>query len=227
MINTEPMTEHEKSEWERIEAQQESRQNIIGQNGNNGDHYGKREPVYLDTETTGLFVSEGAELLEIAIVTESGEVLMDSFVKPYHATEWPEAMLINQITPETVAGAPYFHEIANQIKDTLTGRTVVIWNAPFDLQFLSGLADKSNVICAMREYGDFIERTQPHNISHNGRYKLEYTANDLGVEIEGQPHRALTDVLTTIYVRQAWKSGQHDQADLSGSVNVPPYQTAD
>lgn len=181
-------------------------------------------PVYLDTETTGLFIDQGAEILEIAIVAENGEVLLDTFIKPEKATEWPEAMAINHITPKMVENAPYFREIADQIKSTLKGRTVYIWNADFDVQFLPGLVDDARIICAMREYGDFIEHTQPYNMSRTGRYKLEYTTNDLGIEIEGQSHRALTDVLTTIHVRQAWLNTT--QTNLSGSKNVEPYQTA-
>lgn len=187
-----------------------------------------KPPVYLDTETTGLFASQGAEMLEIAIVEENGQVLLDSFVKPKIATEWPEAMAINKITPAMVANAPTVDELADQIIDAVVGRDVYIWNADFDNQFVGFALEYANrVICAMHEFGRYIEFTQPHNVSHNGRYKLEYTANDLGVEIEGRPHRALTDVLTTIHVRQAWLSGAHDNKDLSGSVNVEPYQAAD
>ena len=183
----------------------------------------QKPAVYLDTETTGLSVKEGAELLEIAIVEENGTVLLDTFVKPKHATEWPEAMAVNHITPDMVKDAPTIDDIADDIIDALCGRIVYIWNAPFDAQFIGfGLQYAEGIICAMREYGDFIERTQPFNASRTGRYKLEYTARDLGVEVEGKAHRALTDVLTTIHVRQAWKAT--DKRNLSGNINTPPYQ---
>lgn len=181
-------------------------------------------PVYLDTETTGLFPGEGDELLEIAIVQEDGKVLLDTFVRPLHNTEWPEAMAVNHITPEMVKGAPTLNEIAPLIKRAVRGRDVLIWNAPFDAAFLSGLLEKSVIICAMREYGDYIEQTQPWNVSRAGRYKLEHTANDLGVEIEGEAHRALTDAITIINVRKAWKSRAFDNSDLGGSKNIEPYQ---
>lgn len=208
-------------EWEKKEKELENRQNIIGQNGNDGDHYSELLPVYLDTETTGLFPSEGAEMIELAIVAENGEVLFDSFIKPEKATEWPEAERINKISPDMVKDAPTLSDVADKIKAILKGRTVYIWNADFDVQFLPGLVNDSRVVCAMREFGDFIEQTQPQNISPTGRYKLEYTANDLGVDFEGQPHRALTDVLTTIHVRQAWQ--KTTRTNLSGSVNVEAY----
>lgn len=189
-------------------------------NGLDCDHL----PVYLDTETTGLFPQDGAELLEIAIVREDGKVLLDTFVHPMIATSWPEAMAVNHITPDMVKDAPTFEEVAALIKKAVRGRDVLIWNAPFDVAFLPGLLNESNVICAMREYGEYIEKTQPWNASRTGRYKLEYTANDLGVEIEGNAHRALTDVMTTIHVRKAWKSRAFDNSNLGSSKNVEPYQ---
>ncbi|MDY0136377.1 MAG: hypothetical protein RBS36_04320 [Thiomicrospira sp.] len=59
----------------------------------------RKPAVYLDTETTGLSIKDGAELLEIAIVEENGTVLLDTFVKPKHATEWPEAMAVHTSHP--------------------------------------------------------------------------------------------------------------------------------
>ena len=39
-----------------------------------------QNPVYLDTETTGLEKTD--EIVEISIVDDSGQVLLDSLVKP-------------------------------------------------------------------------------------------------------------------------------------------------
>lgn len=181
------------------------------------------QPVYLDLETTGLD-ARGDEILEIAIVQSDGLVLLNSFVKPVHVSQWPEAQAINCISPAMVKNAPSLLDIRSQIVDAVAGRGVYIWNASFDREFLElELVFSKQIVCAMREYGAYIEQTQPQNMSRTGRYKLEYTARDLGIEIEGNQHRALTDVITMMHVRQAWRSGQFAKANLGGSKNVPAY----
>ena len=50
--------------------------------------------VYIDTETTGLYI--GDEIVEIAIINDD-EVLLNSLVKPVNHTCWPDAQ-------ESVAG---------------------------------------------------------------------------------------------------------------------------
>ena len=162
-------------------------------------------PVFLDTETTGLFAADGAELLEVAVVREDGIVLFESLIKPKHTAVWPAAMAVNYISPKMVQDAPTIDDLADELIDTVCGRDVYMWNAPFDQQFV-GFATEyaTSVICAMREYGDFIERAQPHSARQPGWYSLERTAKDLGIEVEGQAHRAITDVITMMRIRQAW-----------------------
>lgn len=59
-----------------------------------------------DIETTGLSI-EWDELLQISILDAAdGSVLLNSYVKPEVAKEWPEAMAINRITPEMISSAP-------------------------------------------------------------------------------------------------------------------------
>ncbi len=183
-----------------------------------------KAPVYLDLETTGLNIRSD-EILEIAIVQADGVVLLDNFVNPTHVSQWPEAQAINGISPAMVENAPSLSDISEEIIDALADRTVYIWNASFDTGFMPFALDHAkDVVCAMREYGAYIEQTQPQNISKTGRYKLEYTAKDLGIEIDGDQHRALTDVITMMKVRQAYRADGFDRTDLSGSINVEAYK---
>ncbi len=183
-----------------------------------------KTPVYLDLETTGLN-PRGDEILEIAIVQADGAVLLDTFVKPTHASQWPDAQAINRISPAMVEHAPSLQDISGDIIAFLTGRIVYIWNASFDVGFMPfALMHAKEVVCAMREYGKYIEQTQLQNKSKTGRYKLEYTAKDLDIEIDGDQHRALTDVITMMKIRQTYRAADFNRTDLSGSVDVPAYQ---
>lgn len=170
-------------------------------------------PVYLDLEKTGLD-QETDEILEIAILDHNENILLDSLVKPLFKSRWPEAQKINGITPEMVKDTPFIPDLWSKIINAVEGRDVYIWNASFDAVFLGCCLEYAkSVNCAMREYGEFIERTQPHNKSQSGRYKLENTAKDLGVEVAGNAHRARHDVIKMIRVRKAWRS-----------VNVEAYR---
>ncbi|GAB1646779.1 exonuclease domain-containing protein [Krasilnikovia sp. MM14-A1259] len=84
--------------------------------------------VVLDTETTGLW---GAVMVEIAMVSSSRDVLLDTLVNPQR--EIPEDVTaIHGITDDMVRDAPTFAELLPQIEQHLTGRRVVIYNARFD-----------------------------------------------------------------------------------------------
>ena len=88
------------------------------------------EYVFLDTETTGL--DDDAQVVEIAIVDDTGAVLFESLVKPTVPVE-PEAAAIHGIGPDRLASAPTWPEIAEQVRAALEGKTVVIFNSDFDV----------------------------------------------------------------------------------------------
>lgn len=89
--------------------------------------------LILDTETTGLF---DAEVVQIGIINMSGEVVLDSLVRP--TTRIPDdAIAVHGITNEMVANAPNFPEIFPQIQTALEGKQVIIYNAEFDRKILN------------------------------------------------------------------------------------------
>ena len=57
--------------------------------------------VVIDTETTDKYPGF-AELLQVALVSGSGRVLFNKYIKPDSATEWAEAQKINHISPQMV-----------------------------------------------------------------------------------------------------------------------------
>jgi len=89
--------------------------------------------VVLDTETTGL--DSEAQIVSIGIIDHTGAVLLDTMVRPTIPIP-DEVTAIHGITNEMVAGAPTMAQLYDQVRALLRGRTVVIYNAAFDLRLL-------------------------------------------------------------------------------------------
>ncbi|MFJ2008455.1 exonuclease domain-containing protein [Streptomyces chartreusis] len=86
--------------------------------------------VVLDTETTGL--DEDACLVEVAVVTARGDVLLDTLVNP--GVPIPrDASQIHGITDEVVATAPEFGQLLVDLTRVLDGRRVLIYNKSYDV----------------------------------------------------------------------------------------------
>jgi DNA polymerase-3 subunit epsilon len=95
--------------------------------------------IVLDTETTGLNVSEGHRVIEIGAV----EIIdrrptgnhYHQYFKPDCAIE-AGALEVHGISEEFLADKPRFEELAAQFMDFIRGAELVIHNAPFDVGFL-------------------------------------------------------------------------------------------
>ena len=91
--------------------------------------YVELNPLFLDTETTGL--SDMDEICEIAIVDLAGEVLINTLVKPTKLIP-PGTSAIHGITDEMVQDAPTFGDLLPSLEEILRNRTVLVYNAEFD-----------------------------------------------------------------------------------------------
>lgn len=88
--------------------------------------------ITFDTETTGL---EG-EIIQWAVCAPDGNVLGQGYIKP-HSTVEEGALAIHGITDESLADKPRFGEVAPMIWSLLEGKTVLIYNASFDIARLA------------------------------------------------------------------------------------------
>jgi DNA polymerase III epsilon subunit-like protein len=159
-------------------------------------------PLFLDTETTGLYGD--AEVVEIAIANAQGNILFESLVRPSHPIP-PDATAVHGITDDMVQDAPTWADIHGIVDFLLGGRTVAIYNADFDVRMLrqtAALYDKTipdfQPFCVMKHYA---RRFSVWN-DYFGDYKwvkLIYAAENLGVTTPaGRPHRAAYDCLLTV-----------------------------
>ncbi len=95
--------------------------------------------LVLDTETTG--VNEDAEILQFSAIWGTGQEAMNIYIKPTNTRRWDEAMAVNHITPEMVAGCPQMESVKGEIESLLRNAKVIVgYNLPFDLRKLHKMA---------------------------------------------------------------------------------------
>lgn len=159
--------------------------------------------VILDFETTG-FVSSTVDIIEVAIVSHSGEVLMDTLLKPDRPIPYG-ASAVNGIYNEDVADAPTFIEMYPKLLRHLTGQPVVAYNFSFERDILKavtlrhGLPLKVNEwYCAMKAYTDFSGLFRSS--------KLTAACNREGIVID-KAHTALGDCIMTLALMQQMADG--------------------
>ncbi len=96
--------------------------------------------IVLDTETTGLEVSQGHRIIEIGCVELDNRRLTGNH---YHVYINPErevdqgAIEVHGITNEFLADKPRFEQVASDFIEFVAGAELVIHNAPFDVGFLN------------------------------------------------------------------------------------------
>lgn len=153
----------------------------------------KSDPVYLDTETTGLESTD--EIIEIAIVNSEGKVIFESFVRPQKSIPAP-ATAINNITNAMVANSPSWADIWPTIRNLLQNHPIGMYNAEFDIRMIKqSLAInhipntiKLNAFDIMKVYSDYMRSDR--------RFRLEQAGRNLGIVIPNS-HRAVDDTLLT------------------------------
>jgi len=161
----------------------------------------KLDPVYIDTETTGLKASD--EVVEIAIVDHRGDTLFESLVKPTRPIP-PDAAAIHGIRDAMVAGAPPWVEIWPQVEKAIAGREVAIYNADYDMRLMQqshtahGLPwrwSAKDPFCVMRLYARFFGQWN----ASRGNYRwvsLDDAGRQSGIDLPNT-HRARDDALLT------------------------------
>lgn len=160
--------------------------------------------LILDTETTGL--DERAEIIEISIIDCTGQVLLDTLVKPTSPIP-AEATRIHGITNEMVAEAPTWPEVIRKFEEIVIGRDLVIYNADYDLRIIDQTSNLHNILetlwleaeCAMLAYAEFYGQWDDYREQWKWQ-RLENAAKQQGVVIEGTAHRALADCKMTLGV---------------------------
>lgn len=116
--------------------------------------------VILDTETTGIETS--AEIVEIAIISPHGKILLNTRVRPSSEIE-PGAFDTHGLDAEQLANAPTAYDIWADVQEIIEHKVVVAYNAAFDQRMLKQTAARYGLDyltcpkweCAMLQYAAY------------------------------------------------------------------------
>ena len=105
--------------------------------------------IVLDTETTGLEVSQGHRIIEIGCVELVNRKLTGNhyhqYINPHREID-QGAIEVHGITSDFLADKPAFDAIAADFVEFVQGAELVIHNAPFDLGFLNSELQRVSII---------------------------------------------------------------------------------
>jgi DNA polymerase III epsilon subunit-like protein len=154
--------------------------------------------VILDTETTG--TAEDDQILQIGIVSSTGDCIYSGLVKPIGVQGFDAAAVaVHGISFDMVKNAPTLDEIIEEVSRKVSGRTVLAYNSAFDKRLIRQSCSRAKVPtpnwnweCVMLQYSKFI--------GEPGRYNGEYKWQKLPRTDVKQAHDATADCLLTLRV---------------------------
>jgi len=152
-----------------------------------------------DVETTGLNPAYGHRVCEAACLRiQNGQEVarFESLVDPKRPVS-AGAFHVNQITPEMLAGAPPFEEIAGSLLALMAGAAIVAHNAPFDLGFLAAELEIAGLLPPEGVIVDTLALVR--RLYHFASNSLPAVAAAMAIDT-GTAHRAMDDVQTTSQV---------------------------
>lgn len=164
--------------------------------------YIQKDPLYLDTETTGIGPHDN--ILEIAIIDQQGISLVDTLVKPVGSIS-PEALAVHGINTDMLQDAPHWSQVWPQVEAVLVGRWLGIYNADFDLRMMQQSHQRNwmqwsspaglETFCIMKLYAQFYGQWN----AQRGNYRwhsLDAAGRQSRIPLPNS-HRAKDDTLLT------------------------------
>lgn len=202
----------------------------------------EKRQIVLDTETTGLEVSQGHKIIEIGCVE-----LINRHITGRHFHQYihPEreiddgAMEVHGITLEFLAGKPNFGQIAAEFTEFIDGAELIIHNAAFDVGFLdaelNGLGEDYSTIGHLCEVVDTLQMARhKHPGQRNSldalcqRYEINNSSRTLhgallDAEILAEVYLAMTGGQASLGLSsESGMPGQSSNASTGGGIRKLP-----
>jgi DNA polymerase-3 subunit epsilon len=169
--------------------------------------------IVLDTETTGLELSDGHRVIEIGCIElvnrrPSGRS-WHRYLRPEREVE-PGALAVHGITNEFLVSQPLFGEVAAEFLEFIDGAELVIHNAPFDIGFLDGELARAGTgktiaaVCRVLDTLALSRRMHPGQRNSLDALCKRYNVDNSGRDLHG----ALLDARILADVYLAMSGGQ-------------------
>ncbi|MGH8353232.1 MAG: DNA polymerase III subunit epsilon [Pseudomonas sp.] len=181
--------------------------------------------VVLDTETTGMPVTDGHRIIEIGCVELIGRRLTG---RHFHVYLQPDreidegAIAVHGITNEYLADKPRFREVAEEFFEFIKDAQLIIHNAAFDIGFINnefallGQQDRADI----SEHCSVLDTLLMARERHPGqRNNLDALCKRYGVDNSGRDlHGALLDaeILADVYLTM---TGGQTSLSLAGNAS--------
>jgi DNA polymerase-3 subunit epsilon len=205
--------------------------------------------IILDTETTGLEVSQGHRVIEIAAIEmvkrERTGKFLHFYVNPERMID-EGAMRVHGITNEFLKDKPKFKAVAEDILNFIRDSELLIHNAPFDLGFMNrefSLLDKNWP--SIDSYCSVLDTLVMARAKHRGarnsldalckRYKVSYAHRTfhgalLDSELLAEVYLAMTGGQINLWMEEGSESealkevSSQDEVEFSGGLEKIPMR---
>jgi DNA polymerase III subunit epsilon len=185
--------------------------------------------IVLDTETTGLNPRSGDRIIEIGCVEILNRRLTGNnfhrYINPERDSE-EGALAVHGLTTEFLSDKPKFAEIANELRDYVSGAEIIIHNAPFDLAFLDAEFERLSIPPFAKHVASITDTLVQAKEMHPGkRNSLDALCDRYGVSNAHRTlHGALLDAELLAEVYLAMTRGQNS---LTIDLALDPASSAD
>lgn len=155
----------------------------------NKDNY-----LIFDTESTGL--NENDEIIQMSIIDLHKNELYNTLIKPkLKKSISRDATIIHGLEKKDLIEAPYFETAIHKFLQVIENKTILIYNAEFDIRLLQQTCYANDCPkfplsywCVMKEYSKFIGQWSEYHQD----YKYQ--------KLPGSNHTALGDCLATLKI---------------------------
>lgn len=170
-------------------------------------YYGmdRKRVLFFDLELTGFYDRD--EIISISICDGTGDVVMNTFVKPVHTKKWKRTEKIHGITPEMTADSPTLEELTPEIKRLFAEADAIIaYGVSTDYSHIKKIYETekeqlwlhSKIRCCANEFVRYIHEHRP-DVVHAS---LTDAMACMEISWEGIAHTSIAD---TIACRAVWE----------------------
>lgn len=165
----------------------------------------RKKVLFFDLELTGVYHHD--EILSVSIVDGTGEVIMDTLVKPAKKRKWKQTEKIHGITPDMVADAPSLESLTPRIKEIFDHADILIaYGISTDYSHIKEIYDTEKekqalhdkARCAANEFVRFQSEHYPDMVHAS----LSDAMERLEIAWDGVAHTSIAD---TIGCAKVWE----------------------